>query len=306
MHTGTGVLSALKDLGIQTRDIVITRSGQWLVNGFHKQPETALHGVDVVFLALHGAYGEDGTVQRILDRLSIPYTGSGAYASAVAMNKDLTKGYLKDSGIKTARHKRVIRDAVKDPMQTALDISDLFGPKYVIKPTSGGSSIGTKLAQNPHELGALLTELFVNHEDLMVEEYIFGKEATVGVLENFRDQALYHLPVIEIVPPEEAGFFAEEVKYTGVTTEICPGRFKKEEKEALANAAQTVHKILDLRHYSRSDFIVAADGIYFLEVNTLPGLTKESLYPKAMEAVGSSYNALIEHLVAQAAGTTLY
>jgi D-alanine-D-alanine ligase len=302
MLTGAGVLGALKELNIRTKDIVVTRSGQWLVDGFHKDPENALLGIDVVFLALHGAYGEDGVVQRLLERLSIPYTGSGPYASAVAMNKELTKGYLKDSGIKTAQHKRVLRDHVKDPMQTALSISEIFGPKYVVKPTSGGSSIGTKLAQDPHELGAVLAELFLEHEDLLVEEYIFGKEATVGVLENFREQPLYDLPVIEIIPPADSGFFAADVKYTGATTEICPGRFKKEEKLEMAKAAQAVHKTLGLRHYSRSDFIVAADGIYFLEVNTLPGLTEQSLYPKAMEAVGADYKSLIEHLVTQAAG----
>jgi len=305
MLTGGGVLTALQDLNIGSKDIVVTRSGKWLVNGFEKNPEDALHDVDVVFLALHGAYGEDGTIQRLLDRLSIPYTGSGAYASAVAMNKELTKGYLKDAGIKTAQHKRVIRESVRDAMQTALDISDIFGPKYVVKPTSGGSSIGTKLAQNPHELGAALKELLVDHDDLLVEEYISGKEATVGILENYRKQPLYHLPVIEIIPPEGADFFAADVKYTGATTEICPGRFKKEEKEEMAKVAVAVHQTLGLRHYSRSDFIVADDGIYFLEVNTLPGLTEQSLFPKSIEAVGGDYKGLIEHLVTQAAGSTI-
>jgi len=300
--TGSGVLSALNDLGIRTKDIVISRSGQWLVNGFQKKPEDALHDIDVVFLALHGAYGEDGTVQRLLDRLAVPYTGSGPYASAIAMNKELTKSYLKDSGIKTAQHKRVIREKVTDPMQTALDISEVFGPRYVVKPTSGGSSIGTMLVQNPHELGAAIKKLLTEHDDLLVEEYIYGKEATVGILENFREQELYHLPVIEIIPPEEAGFFAAGVKYTGATTEICPGRFCKAEKEEMAKAAQTIHKTLGLRHYSRSDFIVATDGIYFLEVNTLPGLTSESLLPKSITAVGGDYKGLIEHLLTQASG----
>jgi len=302
MLTGLGVLKALAELGIKTKDVVITRSGHWLVEGFHRKPEDILFGVDVVFLALHGAYGEDGTVQRLLERLSIPYTGSGPYASSIAMNKEMTKSYLEDVNIQTAPHRRVLREDVKDTMQTALAISELFGPSYVVKPTSGGSSIGTKLAHNPHELGAVLKELLVDNEDLLVEEYIKGKEATVGVLENFREQKLYHLPVIEIIPPESAGFFAADVKYTGTTNEICPGRFTKKEKEDMAKAAQVVHQTLGLRHYSRSDFIVAADGIYFLEVNTLPGLTSESLFPKSIEAVGGDYKGLIAHLVTQASG----
>ena len=301
MQTGAGVLNALADSKIKTKDIVISRNGDWLLDGFHKTPEHALFGVDVVFIALHGEYGEDGTVQRLLDRFCIPYTGTGAYASAIAMNKELTKDHLKDSGIKTARHMRITRKGVTDASQTARNINELFGTKYIVKPTFGGSSIGTKIANNPHELGVVIADLLKDHDDLMVEEYVTGKEATVGILENYRDKELYDLPVIEIVPPAGSDFFEADVKYSGTTEEICPGRFGKEEKETLAKAAQLVHQTLNLRHYSRSDFIVSDDGIYFLEVNTLPGLTAESLFPKSIEAVGGSYTDLVQHLIEQAA-----
>lgn len=300
MQTGSGVLAALVDTPIQTKDIVITRSGQWLCDGYEKQPEQALYGVDVVFIALHGAYGEDGTVQRLLERLSIPYTGSGPYASALAMNKVVAKDHLKDLGIKMARHSRVTREGVHDPFVTAEGISRLFGPRYVVKPVAGGSSIGTSIADNAQMLGKILRETLEHHDDLIVEELIEGREATVGVLENYRNESRYKMPVIEIVPPKEAKFFAAEVKYTGETEEICPGRFNKAEKEALASAAELVHKTLALRHYSRSDFIVADSGIYFLEVNTLPGFTPQSLFPKAMEAVGGTFPELVLHLITQA------
>ena len=305
VQTGAGVLSSLRSSGYAVTDIVVTRKGQWLVNGFIKDPEKALLGVDVVFIALHGAYGEDGTVQRLLDRLAIPYTGSTSYASAIAMNKEITKGYLKDTAIKTPKYMRVSREGVKDPMQTAMSIGELFGPKYVLKPTSGGSSIGVRIVQNAHELGVVLGELLEEHDDLLIEEYISGREATVGILENYRDQQLYHLPSVEIIPPESSGYFDAEVKYNGETQEICPGRFKDTEKQEMAAIAQEVHQLLGLRHYSRSDFIVAEDGIYFLEVNTLPGLTSESLFPKSIDAVGGNYNELVKHLITQASTTTV-
>lgn len=300
VKTGSGVLSALRSLNYPVTDIVISQAGQWLVNGFVKEPEQALVGIDVAFIALHGAYGEDGTVQRLLERFSIPYTGSQPYASAMAMNKDLTKGHLKDTNIKTPAYMRVTKNGVTDPVQTAMSIGELFGPKYVLKPNCGGSSIGMKLASNPQELGIALKELLKDHDDLLIEEYISGREATVGILENYREQKLYHLPSIEIIPPESAGYFAAEVKYNGETEEICPGRFQDHEKQEMAVMAQKVHQTLGLRHYSRSDFIVADDGIYFLEVNTLPALTATSSFILGIEAIGATYPELIDNLVSKA------
>lgn len=199
-----------------------------------------------------------------------------------------------------ARHMRIVREGVHDPFVTAEGIGRMFGPRYVVKPVAGGSSIGTTIADNPQMLGKVLQDTLKTHHDLIVEELIVGREATVGVLENYRNHRRYKMPVIEIVPPKEAKFFAAEVKYTGETEEICPGRFTKIEKEALSQAAETIHEVLGLRHYSRSDFIVAPDGIYFLEVNTLPGFTAQSLFPKSMEAVGGTFPELVQHLITQA------
>lgn len=298
LKSGLGVLAALEALGYKTRDIVITKRGDWLVKGFTKMPEQALAGIDAVFIALHGAYGEDGTVQRILDRLKVPYTGSNAFSSAVAMNKVLTKDLLKKQEVpfKMARHVRLARSNAQVLAQALKNIADVFGPEYVVKPVNGGSSIGTVMS-TAGRLFTDVTHAFTENEEIIIEERIRGKEATVGVLEKFRDQTLYALPSIEIVPPRDAEFFTLEAKYSGDSDEICPGRFSSEEKQLLEQGAQIVHQLLDLRQYSRSDFIVANDGIYFLEVNTLPGLTPQSLFPKALEAVGSSYNELINHLI---------
>lgn len=298
MRSGSGVLEALRDTEYATKDITISRNGEWLHNGYVKSPQDALIDVDAVFIALHGAYGEDGTVQRILERLNIPYTGSNSYSSAIAMNKALTKDYLKKNSqmVKMAPHIRVSRSSGANLAQVVQAIGDLFGPEYVIKPLTGGSSIGTQLVTHAG-LYQVLTKMLEEYEDVLVEKRIIGKEATVGILENFRNEQYYQLPPIEIVPPSHASFFSVDVKYTGETEEICPGRFSKEEKKELLQVAEEVHKQLGLRHYSRSDFMVASDGIYFLEVNTLPGLTAQSLFPKSLEAVGSSYKELVMHLL---------
>lgn len=300
MQTGAGVLGALSNAAYTVEDIVVTRKGEWLKHGKVMEPKDALAATDVVFIALHGSYGEDGTVQRILDRYAIPYTGSKPYPSSVAMNKMLTKELLKTHGVKMAPHMRVTKDSARDLSRIVHTITELFGPEYVIKPVAGGSSIGTRMANSPKTLVARLEEALDTHDDLLVEQRIRGREATAGIVENFREQRRYRLPSIEIVPPAQSDFFAADVKYTGETEEICPGRFRTHEKKRLEELAQLVHEKLDLSQYSRSDFMVTDDDIYFLEVNTLPGLTENSLVPKSLAAVGCSYNDFIEHLLIDA------
>lgn len=299
MKTGEQVIASLRRLGVEVVDITVNKKGNWLVHGFERDPKDALVFADTVFVALHGAYGEDGTVQRELDRIGIPYTGSRSYPSALAMNKILTKDVLRAAGVKTAPHLRVTR-AGTDLRRVASTIESLFGPTYMVKPVNSGSSIGTYKAHGALELLRALTEALQTREEILVEQFIKGREATVGVVEGLRGQDLYSLPPIEIVPPHSRGFFDYEVKYNGETEEICPGRFSRDEKTALETAARLAHQSLGLSHYSRSDFIVSDKGIYFLETNTLPGLTKESLLPKALQAVGHNYDDFIEHLIRSA------
>ncbi len=302
LKTGLGVLQALKESEIRATDIVINKQGEWLINGFHKQPHQALNGIDVVFIALHGSYGEDGTVQRLLDLYSIPYTGSKPYPSALAMNKVMTKEYLAHTKIKTAPHMKVTKDTA-DLNRTVSAIDSLFGPQYAVKPISGGSSIDTYLVEGVTGLYQALSQILTKYDEALVEQRIFGREATVGVIDNFRNKNIYSLPAIEILPPPDSTFFDYGAKYSGATEELCPGRFSREEKEELEELAAMVHETLNLSQYSRSDFIVADKrdnqeaGVYFLEVNTLPGLTPNSLLPKALNAVGCHYNDFVKHLL---------
>lgn len=282
LRTGEHVLEALDRDLYDPLDIVITKSGEWLHQGRARAPQEVLGSIDLGFIALHGAYGEDGSTQRFFDTMHVPYTGSRAFPSAIALNKALTKDKLASLGIRMPRHMLVGSSARANTEGLIDSIGELFGPKYVLKPVRGSSSTGISIAENKQTLYAALGKALSEYEQILVEEFIEGREATCGVINDFRDQPLYALPVTEIVPSQ---------------AEICPGRFALHEKEEIERIARLVHEVLELSQYSRSDFIVARDGIYFLEVNTLPELAIESVMPKVLESVGCAYKNFIHHLV---------
>jgi len=234
MNTGSSVLDALDTNKYEPIDVVITKNGEWLVDGYVKFPEQILNMSDIVFIALHGAYGEDGTVQRILDIHSIPYTGSGAYSSCIAMHKALTKDYLRDSNVKMAPHLAVTINSLDNLYGISNSIAEMFGPRYVIKPTTSGSSIGVIMVDNAQLLSKALKEALSIYDEIIVEKRISGREATCGVIENYRGEKYYVLPPIEIIPPTSADFFNNKVKYDNTTNGVCPGRFTDSEKKTIA------------------------------------------------------------------------
>lgn len=303
MLSGNAVLDALKKLDFNYKDIVITKKGEWLDSGFVKPAHKALEGVDVVFIALHGEFGEDGQVQRILQKLNIPFTGSSAMSSAIAFNKELTKNTLRDRGIKTPKHRTLSRQEFKDLVSQDRineEISLIFeeiGGELFIKPVSSGSSLGAKHAPSVESFKLAIAEALMHHEQILIEEFIRGREAAVGILSGFRNEEIYRLPVIEIVPKNGAAYFSSDQKYTGESEQIVPGRFSYHEKSQLADIAALVHEAIDCKHYSRSDFIVRDGDVYFLELNTLPGLTEQSLFPKATASVGLEFSDLVAHLL---------
>lgn len=306
LKTGASVLNHLSEERYIAKDIFISKDGVWHFRGMPTEPAKVLPHIDVIFNALHGEYGEDGTVQKVLDRFAVPYTGSSALPSALAMNKLLTKERLashsaeaeeeiEDLGIKVPEHHTLeVSDSLEEEV---LELYKKNAPPFVVKPLSSGSSVGITIAKSHNELLQGIYKAFEYSPKVMVEEYIRGKEATCGVVENFRGEDLYSMLPVEIVPPPENNFFDYDAKYSGKTAEICPGSFTDDEKAELGRLAKEVHKKLGLEHYSRSDFIVSPKGIYFLEANTLPGLTEESLVPKSLEAVGCSFPEFLDHLI---------
>ncbi|MDP2650393.1 MAG: hypothetical protein Q8P16_02400, partial [bacterium] len=255
LKTGGAVLKHLPEERYNVRDILIAKDGMWHSHGLPATPVRALAGIDVVFNALHGEYGEGGKVQRLLDSHHIPYTGSGVFGSSIAMDKARTRVHVgKIPGVKMPAHFVLRREEVEDDYSgAAARIFSRMGPPYVLKPLRGGSSVGIVIVRAIHELPRVLFEVFNGNSAVLVEEFIRGKEATCGVVEGLRNERLYKLPPIEVLVPEGADFWDYESKYDGITTEVCPGNFTSEEKQVIQDAAHTVHGALGLRHYSRSD-----------------------------------------------------
>ncbi|HRZ30263.1 MAG TPA: D-alanine--D-alanine ligase [Candidatus Paceibacterota bacterium] len=300
LKTGASVIKNLPADKYQPVDILITRDGTWHVGGRPVSPEQAIRGVDVVFNALHGEFGEDGQVQQILEAVQSPYTGSRAVASALGMDKHKAKEIFKKAGFKVPNGVVAKRDHQADVEAIAYDAFQKISPPWIVKPVGSGSSVGLHLARTFPELVQALEACFNISDRVLVEEYIKGKEATCGVVENFRNKDHYALLPIEIVTAPNKKLFDYEAKYGGETSEICPGRFTREEKAELERLASEVHKALGLRHYSRSDFIISPRGIYVLEVNSLPGLTEESLIPKSLKSAGIPYDHFLDHIITQA------
>lgn len=298
LETGKSVIENLSDNFIPT-DVFISKDGIWHVEGVPVKMEKVFQGNDVVFNALHGEFGEDGKLQQILDHSKVKYTGSGALASAIAMNKLLSKKIYEKFKIKTPIYRTVKKGEENEIL--AMQIFKTFPMPAIIKPASGGSSNGVTLVKTMKEILPALKKALKYSDTALLEEFITGKEATCGVIENFRNHVIYPLPPIEIRKPKESEFFDNDAKYSGKSEEICPGNFSEKEKDIIQKAAIEAHKALGLRHYSRSDFIVnPRRGIYILETNTLPGLTKESLMPKALKAVGSSLTQFLDHVIGMA------
>jgi len=240
---------------------------------------------DVVFLGLHGACGEDGRIQAALDLLGVPYTGSGYLGSAIAMDKDLTKRIVAPLGVKTPGWKTVTFTEADIPAI----VEETLRP-VVVKPVDSGSSIGVAIAHTEEELIAALKDN-IGLGRVILEQYVTGREIDVGVLDGKA------LPSIEIIPKQ--GFYDYVNKYqAGATLEVCPSEIDPEIEARLGQVALKVHNALGLQGYSRSDYIVDAKGdIYFLEINTLPGMTPTSLMPQEAAAAGISYNELCQKII---------
>ncbi len=294
LETGKTALLSLPEDKYQPVDVLISRDGAWYVNGWPIRPVDLPEYADVAFIGLHGEFGEDGGIQKILDDIKFPYTGSGHIGSAVGINKDEAKKILKEAGMRVPYG--IVIENDMDPVEAARLVFKKVSPTWIIKPNEGGSSIGLSFARTFSELveGISRAQTFGR---VLVEEYLKGKEATCGVIDNFRRQDIYSLLPTEVIRSNSCPVWTYEGKYTESNNSVCPGRFSDKENEELQILARRVHEILNLRHYSRSDFIVTPRGIYVLEVNTLPGLTKTSPMPKALEAIGCSCGQFLDHLV---------
>jgi D-alanine-D-alanine ligase len=245
--------------------------------------------VDIVFNCLHGRYGEDGAVQGTLEVMGIPYTGSGVLPSALAMNKIFSKQLFQSNGLMAAPYLALQRGG-------KLESATLEFPlPVVVKPSQEGSSVGVSIVRSDAELSAAMELAFCHDNDILVEQFIAGREIQVGILE---DQAI---GAIEIVPKNE--FYDFEAKYTdGMAEHIMPAPLSPDIYRKVNEAGEKAHRALGCRGYSRVDFLVTGEGdCYILEVNTLPGMTALSLLPEIAAAAGIGFEELVERILATAA-----
>ena len=244
----------------------------------------SLKEADVVFLGLHGGYGEDGTIQALLDMAGIRYTGSGHLASAIAMDKDLSKHLFRRAGVQTANWTMARRDVPNE------DQASKLGLPLVVKPSKQGSTVGLSIVKRREELAAAIAEAFLYDDEVMIEQFVPGRELTVGIL---GDEAL---PVGEIIPQHE--LYDYECKYTpGMAEEVFPAHISSDKSREAQDLAKRAFHALKLRGCARIDFRMTEDGSLFcLEANTLPGMTQTSLVPQAAAAAGISFPDLCERI----------
>jgi D-alanine-D-alanine ligase len=282
LRSGAAVAGALRALGYRVSELDPRVPG-W------KLPKDT----DVVFLALHGTYGEDGTVQAQLEQLGVPYTGCGPEASRVAFDKVITKQRCLDAGVPTARF--LVFNAVDAPWPRG------WNPPVVLKPVRQGSSVGLQFIERIADWTKALGEALRYDSEVLMEERIIGRETTVGIL---GDEVL---PIVEVRPKQ--GRYDYHTKYTaGSTDYLCPAPFDAEATRRIQEAGRAAFHAIGGRDYARVDVMVQADGQpVVLEVNTLPGMTETSLLPKAAAAAGLTYEELCRrmvHLAMQRAAVT--
>src|SRR3990167_1388765 len=244
--------------------------------------------VDVIFNALHGRFGEDGVVQSVLEDFKIPYTGSGVVSSALGMAKAFTKDVFCAHGIVTPHYDLWFTQ--NEPLQTYFKKIKMEYP-LIVKPEGGGSTIGMTIVHDPKNMKEALESAAQYDKVVMVEKFIEGREITGGVLNGEA------LPLIEIRP--KSGFYDYESKYTkGKTEYLCPAPISRELTEKIQRQSVFIFEKLRCRGCARSDFIVSkSDEIFFLEINTLPGMTATSLVPKAAAQMGLSFEELVEQIL---------
>ena len=315
LASGAAVAAALKKLGHDVIALDTAQGSKLLQNETHLIPDDIkttppdlaelarydreqsmkianledLQSVDVIFLAFHGGAGEDGKIQALLELANRKYTGSGVLASALAMNKEISKKLFQRESIPTPEWILIKKKAYSDMVLQSL--MERFPPPSIVKPNDQGSTVGLTLVEEERDYQAAIEAAFDVSDEVLVEEYISGRELTVAVL---GEEAL---PVVEILPKNK--LYDYECKYTaGMCEYVCPAKIAHEKSVEIQNLGLRAFRVLNCRGYARVDFRMDNQGnLFCLEVNTLPGMTKTSLVPKAAKAAGISFDQLIGKIV---------
>lgn len=286
ISSSKGIINALKKNG---HDVIAI--------DFHPERlhEILTLKVDLVFIGLHGKYGEDGSVQGLLDMLNIPYVGSGVLASSLAMDKFKAKQLFAIENIPVAKGERYRITETTNVDEVQKQILAAFDYPFVIKPNREGSTVGLTIVSEENQIKEAIQRATKSDEYILVEQFIKGKELTVPVLGKMNEEEA--LPIIEIIPKNE--LYDYESKYSeGGSEHIIPARISESLTEKIKDYAVRAHRVLGCETYSRADFLLTDDGTpYILEVNTLPGMTPTSLFPDSAKTANMSYEEMIEKFV---------
>jgi D-alanine-D-alanine ligase len=307
LKSGEQVMKALADQN--PVPVVIGKNGRWSIAGveqptFGQAIDELLRRADVGFIALHGAFGEDGTIQGLFEMVGFPYTGSAVLGSALAMDKVRAKLVYQSRGLPTSPFIVLTRNEWRVNREALLDRADKeIAFPCVIKVARAGSSVGVRFPESRAVLAETADRFMADTELALVERYVKGREFTCGIIEDAKDGSLIALPVTEIVPDSARyAFFDYEAKYTpGATQEITPARIEPKVSERIQALALEAHRWLDCRDFSRTDVILDDRGdLCVLETNTIPGLTAQSLLPQAAAVAGYAFPQLIQLLLENA------
>lgn len=303
LRSGQQVMNAIADQ--RPLPVVIGKDGRWVIDG---QPARSIGEaidrlvaeVEVVFIALHGPHGEDGTIQGLFETVGLAYTGSGVLGSALAMDKVRAKLVYQVRGLPTAPFEVLSPKRWREEKSATLAaIGERIGYPAVFKVARGGSSVGVTFPKDAAELERAVSTTFRDSDLALVERFVKGRELTCGVLEDAEQGTVFALPVTEIVPDARYAFFDYEAKYTpGATQEITPARVSPEIAARVQALALAAHQWLDCRDFSRTDVMIGEnDQPVVLETNTIPGLTAQSLLPQAAAVAGYPFPKLIALLL---------
>lgn len=306
LRSGKQVLDHLPKDKYVSELVEITKEGAWLLhegnnNSKLLNPPTSAAKYtdqkmpwDIIFIALHGTFGEDGRIQGMLDLAGIPYTGSGVLASALGMDKTKAKKLVSQSGVRSPKFLELCE--INSSELVHRKILKIVKYPCVVKPNSSGSSVGVSIVKNKEELAAALERASREKGSVLIEEYIKGREITCGVMGNSFQKEFIPMPPVEIVT--ESAFFDYHAKYeSAATKEICPAPLTKTLTKKIQELAMKAHEALGCEGLTRSDFIIKKSTPYFLEINTIPGLTEQSLCPKEAKAMGMSFGELLDRMV---------
>lgn len=299
LKTGAALMLSLPEEEYEVRDILIDKEGLWHSRGLPAQPAQALSHIDIAVNALHGGIGEDGTIGKILERSGVAFTGSNARGASQSLNKARARSLFLRNGLKMPKGAvfRVYEGTTVNASHMAQEVFSSFSPPYILKPVYEGASHGIMIARTIIDLHDMLADMLRLYKAVLVEEYIRGQEATVGVVENFREDDMYALPPAEVGLPTGHLFVPSDAYRARVEVRAPAPQFSYETKQLLMHLAKEAHKALGLEHYSRSDFIVAPHGIYLLETNALPGLYDGAAMPRLLDVVGSSVPEFTRHVI---------